>query len=256
MAAPFPRSTATEAPDVETASDAYARRFAGPVGTWLLAVQTETLRRLLAPWPAASVLDVGGGHAQAAAPLVAWGHPVTVTGSAPSCRARLDRLLPAAAFRFEECPVHALPFPDASFDVVVALRLLAHVGAWRELLGELARVARVAIVLDYPPRRGVHRWADRLFGWKRAVEGDTRPYRSFLPGEIEGELARMGWVASASRGELLLPLAFHRLLRAAPISRLLEATPRRLGVTARRGAPVMLLATRPQPEETGRHSGR
>ena len=34
-------------PDIETASDAYALRFSGPVGDYLLDVQAQTVRRLL-----------------------------------------------------------------------------------------------------------------------------------------------------------------------------------------------------------------
>ena len=60
------------APDVETASDDYAARFAGPVGAWMLQVQERAVLELIAPWPGASVLDVGGGHAQ----LAAGGDPI------------------------------------------------------------------------------------------------------------------------------------------------------------------------------------
>ena len=233
-------------PDVETASEAYARRFAGPVGEWLLAVQTAALRELLAPVPAAAVLDVGGGHAQAAVPLVADGHRVTVTGSDGTCRDRLDRLLPAGGFAFERGALHPLPFPDRGFDVVIALRLLTHVTPWEALLAELCRVSRAAVIVDYPPRGGLHRFAGPLFAWKRAVEKDTRPYRRFGAGEIRAALRRAGWERADERRELLLPLAFHRLLRSTRVSRPLEAAGRRLGLTRRWGAPVLLLA-RPAP---------
>jgi SAM-dependent methyltransferase len=235
------------APDVETASDAYAHRFAGPVGEWLLAVQTAALRELLAPFAAATVLDVGGGHAQAAVPLVADGHRVTVTGSEESCRGRLDRLLPAGDFAFERCPLDALPFPDRSFEVVVALRLLAHAPRWDALLAELCRVARAAVVFDYPPRSGMHRLAGALYRWKVAVERDTRPYRRFPRGEVAASLARFGWEPAAQRRELLLPLALHRLVRRPAVSRPVEGTARRLGLTRRWGAPVLLRAAPLRP---------
>ena len=56
------------APDVETASEDYARRFAGEVGRYFLDVQAEIVLEMLASWPQASVLEVGGGHAQLAGP--------------------------------------------------------------------------------------------------------------------------------------------------------------------------------------------
>ena len=56
----------TLTPDVETASDGYARRFAGPVGTYFLARQAAAVARLLSDSdaPGRRALDVGGGHGQ------------------------------------------------------------------------------------------------------------------------------------------------------------------------------------------------
>jgi len=68
--------------DVETSSDAYARRFAGPLGEYFLEVQSRLTLDLLAPWPGARVLDVGGGHGQTIGALVESGFDVTVLGSA------------------------------------------------------------------------------------------------------------------------------------------------------------------------------
>jgi len=228
------------APDVETASEAYARRFGGPVGELLLDAQTTALRELLAPFPGASVLDVGGGHAQAAAPLAADGHRLTVTGSETSCRARLDRLLPAGSFAFARAPLDALPFPDGSFEVVVALRMLAHAPRWEALLGELCRVARDAVIVDYPPRSGLHRMARGLFVLKWAIERDTRRYRTFAPGAMEGAFAALGWELAAERRELFFPLVLHRLLRAPRLSGVVERAARGLGLTRRWGSPALL----------------
>ena len=239
--APHPRAwPAAAAPDVETASDVYAHRFRGPVGELLLDAQTAPLRELLAPFPGTTVLDVGGGHAQAAAPLFADGHVLTVTGSETSCRARLDRLLPAGSFAFVRAPLDTLPFPDASFDVVVALRLLAHAPRWESLLAELCRVARDAVIVDYPPRSGLHKMARSLFALKRLIERDTRRYRTFAPGSVEGALAALGWEVAAERRELLLPLVLHRLLRAPLLSRPVERAAWRLGLTRRWGSPVLI----------------
>ena len=51
-----------EEADVTTSSADYARRFAGGVGAWFLEVQAKATLDLLAPWPGASVLDVGAGR--------------------------------------------------------------------------------------------------------------------------------------------------------------------------------------------------
>ncbi|MEM9907111.1 MAG: hypothetical protein AAF921_19010, partial [Cyanobacteria bacterium P01_D01_bin.44] len=71
-----------ETADIETASDSYASRFAGKSGTWLLGVQQAATLKMLADYPQASVLDVGGGHGQLTEALIEQGHQVTVLGSA------------------------------------------------------------------------------------------------------------------------------------------------------------------------------
>jgi len=137
---PFPESA-----DIETASEDYARRFSGKVGDYFLEVQTRAVLELLSPWPQARVLEVGGGHAQLAVPLVREGYRVTVSGSSETCRARLDRFLPPGSCEFLCCDMLRLPFPDRHFDLVLAFRLLPHVERWRELIAEMCRVAEKAL---------------------------------------------------------------------------------------------------------------
>jgi SAM-dependent methyltransferase len=232
------------APDVVTASDDYARRFAGPVGAWLLAVQAARALELLEPWAGGSAVDVGGGHAQLAPALVGRGWDVTVTGSAPSCRARLDRLLPAGSFRFERCDLAPLPFAERAFDVALAFRLLTHLEDWEGLVGELCRVARHAVLLEYPDRRSVNLVAGPLFGAKRAVEGDTRPFRAFSRRQVAGALRRHGFRVAALRPELFLPLALHRAAGSAALSRAAERLSAGLGLTRAFGSPVLVLGVR------------
>src|SRR5262249_18315559 len=97
----MPRVSEREEADVETSSDAYARRFAGSVGRFFLDVQARTTLELLRPFPGASVLDVGGGHGQLALPLADAGYAVTVYGSREVCGDRVRDLVAGrrAAFR-------------------------------------------------------------------------------------------------------------------------------------------------------------
>jgi ubiquinone/menaquinone biosynthesis C-methylase UbiE len=164
-------SAPREDADVETSSDDYAKRFAGPVGEWFLRLQARTTADLVARWPGASVLDVGGGHGQLARPLVEAGYDVTVFGSDPVCGERLKEMTDARLVRFFSGDLLALPFPDRSYDVVTCFRLLPHAAAWRALIGQLARVARKAVVIDYPTRRSVNALSGALFGLKKGVEG-------------------------------------------------------------------------------------
>lgn len=232
------------APDVETASEDYARRFAGEVGRYFLDVQEETVLELLAPWRQARVLEVGGGHAQLAGPLVERGFQVTVTGSDETCRARLDRSLPPGSFGFQVCDAAGLPFPDRSFDVVLAVRLLTHLEGWREALAEMCRVAGRAVIVDYPDTRSFNRLYGAFFAWKKAVEGNTRTFRCFSPREVIGECARHGFGRPAVRRQFFIPMVVHRAVGRAGVSRVLERASGALGLTRAFGSPVTLRVER------------
>jgi 2-polyprenyl-3-methyl-5-hydroxy-6-metoxy-1,4-benzoquinol methylase len=234
--------TAAEDADVVTSSAAYARRFAGPVGAWFLDVQARITLELLAPWPGASVLDVGGGHGQLLGPLLDAGHPVTVYGSGEACRERIAGRLDGTRARFEVGDLLRAPWAAGAFDVVVSYRLLPHVAAWRELLAELCRLARRAVLVDYPTRRSVNAAAGALFAAKKTVEGDTRPFAVFRDGDVEAALAAAGFRATARRPEFFFPMALHRGLGAAPVSRGLETAARGLGLTRALGSPVIMRA--------------
>jgi 2-polyprenyl-3-methyl-5-hydroxy-6-metoxy-1,4-benzoquinol methylase len=228
------------APDVETSSAAYARRFQGAVGDWFLEVQARLTLELLRPWPGARVLEVGGGHGQLTGPLVEAGYEVTVLASDESCRERVRPWVDAGRARFEVGDLSQPPGGRSAFDLALSFRLLPHVGDWPALVAGLCRAARWAVVLDYPTRRSVNNWSGAFFDVKKQVEGDTRPFRVFDDREVEEAFAAQGFTATARRPQFLLPMALHRGLRAAPLSRGLEAAAAGLGLTRRWGSPVVL----------------
>jgi SAM-dependent methyltransferase len=233
-----------EAADIETSSEDYARRFAGEVGRYFLEVQTAIALKMLAPFRGARVLDVGGGHAQLAVPLVENGVDVTVVGSGEVCRERLDRLLPQGGFDFQACNLLRLPFADRSFEVVVAFRLLAHVDRWRELVRELCRVAERAVIVDYSDVRSFNVLYGPLFRLKRAIEGNTRTFLTFRQGQVAAELARHGFGRCAARREFFVPMVVHRAVGRAGFSRGVERVSSALGLTRAFGSPVILRAER------------
>lgn len=227
--------------DVETASAAYALRFSGPVGAWFLERQAALTLELMRPFPAARVVDVGGGHGQLAGALAAAGHEVTVYASGAEAASETVREMAAAgrlALRTGDL-LHA-PWPDRTFDVALCFRLLPHARDWRRLAGALSRLAARAVIVDYPTARSLNALAGALFGLKRSVEGDTRPFTVFRDREVAEAFGAHGLRPTARRGQFVLPMALHRALRSAGLARVLEGAAGALGLRRALGSPVIL----------------
>ena len=243
--APAGYSTLREDADIATSSEDYAHRFAGEVGRWFLETQSRLALGLLRELPAgASVLDVGGGHAQIAPLLIEAGYAVTVVGSNPVCNRRLTRWTETGSCRFEVADLLALPYPAQSFDAVVCFRLLPHSVAWTRLIGELCRVARQSVLLDYPSSRSANILSERLFALKKGIELNTRPFMPFTPREIRGAFAADGFAVAAERPQFLVPMALHRLGNRTGLSRAVEIPGRLLGLTRWFGSPIIVRADR------------
>jgi ubiquinone/menaquinone biosynthesis C-methylase UbiE len=244
-----PGDAARENADVDSSSEEYARRFAGPIGRWFLDVQTEITLGALAGLPrGATILDVGGGHAQAAPPLIEAGYRVTVVGSDPSCGIRLAPWTSAGRCRFEVADLQRLPYRDGSFDAVVCYRLLAHSVAWTRLVAELCRVAAHRVVVDYPARRSVNIVSQRFFDLKRSIEGVmTRRFSLFSRQEIAQAFGAAGFTVAQEWPQFLLPMALYRLAGSVRIARAAEWPGRAMGLTRVLGSPVIVRADRHAP---------
>jgi len=237
-----PPTGPVETPDIETASPGYASRFAGPVGTYFLDLQTRSLLSLLDSFPPpGTLLDVGGGHAQVAPALAAQGYTVTVLGSHADCFRHHPEL---ATCHTQVGDVVDLPFPDQTFDIVTSFRLLPHLTAWRRCLTELCRVARRAVVVDYPSIRSVNACSRWLFPLKRRIEGNTRPWTLFHPREIADAFSAEGFALVGARAQFLLPMVLYRMAGSARVARALEWLPHHLGLTRRWGSPIVACAAR------------
>jgi len=240
MSATDPQCPFPETADIHTSSDEYATRFSGPAGEWMLAVQEQMTLRLMRPFPDASVLDVGGGHGQLAVPLCRAGWRVTVLGSDESCRHRIQSIVDSGACRFRVGDVVRLPFPDNSFDVALSFRLLTHCERWPELVRELCRVARQAVIVDYPTGQSLNAVAPALFGAKKKFEKNTRTWALFRHRQVIDEFAKNGFVPAETKKQFFLPMVLHRMLKCRAASAALEAFCRALGLTRRWGSPVIV----------------
>jgi ubiquinone/menaquinone biosynthesis C-methylase UbiE len=238
----------TETPDVETASEAYARRFSGPIGAYLLDVQRDLVMRML---PAASggglrILEVGGGHGQLTPAFLDAGHEVVVHGSAASCAARQRPLMTERPdrLRFVVSSLWSLPFADGAFDAVIGLRLLAHVKRFEALLAEMARVSLGTVIVDFAPQISSNFFEPLLFPLKRRVEGDTRPFFCYRTAQLRSALTAAGFGRFRVEKQFFLPMVVHRKMARRNLSEMLERTAGTVGLTALLGAPAVFAAER------------
>jgi SAM-dependent methyltransferase len=233
-----------ETADIETATTDYASRFSGPAGEFFLDKQTKITLSFLADLPQARVLDVGGGHAQLAEPLIQHGFDITVTGSDESCRMRLDQRIAPGDFEYHTCDSLQLPFEDRSFDVVMAFRLLPHVTRWQALIKELCRVADKCVIVDYPDRRSANILYEQFFGMKKKMEGNTRPFTLFSRRQISRELIKNGFLKPSFVPEFFLPMVIHRKLKNRTISSAVENCCKWTGMTSLLGSPIIFRSDR------------
>jgi 2-polyprenyl-3-methyl-5-hydroxy-6-metoxy-1,4-benzoquinol methylase len=229
-----------ETADIETSSADYARRFAGPTGEWLLRVQAEATLAMLKPYPKATILEVGGGHGQLTPHLIEAGHAVTVLGSDESCQERIRPWLEAGQCQFQVGNVLAMPYADDAFDVVISYRFLAHVEQWQAFLSELTRVAKQAVIVDYPTLRSINYITPLLFSLKKGVEGNTRPYTCYSEPELLAFAQSLGLSVGDRYAQFFWPMVLHRVLKKPQISALLEGGVRGVGLSRLLGSPVIL----------------
>ena len=240
------RAVVRENADIESSSEQYAYRFRGAVGQWFLAVQTEITLEALAGLPrGARILDVGGGHAQVAPPLIEAGYRVTIVGSDPSCGARLRPWTSSGQCTFEVADLLHLPYADRAFDAVICYRLVAHSVNWTRLINELCRVSADRVIVDYPAKRSVNIISRRLFDMKRSIEGvTTRRFSLYGRDEMSRAFESAGFQVTAHRPQFLMPMVLYRLAGSAVLGRLAEWPARRLGLTHLLGSPVIARADR------------
>lgn len=239
---PFP-----ETADIETSSDKYAKRFSGEAGTWMLSVQETLTLALLDDVKPCKALDVGGGHGQITIPLCREGYDVSVVGSSESCRKRIQGVIEQGKCSFQVGNVIDLPFPDDSFPVVVAFRLLTHCDQWPKLISELCRVSSKTVIVDYPTSQSMNAIAPALFKAKKKLEKDTRTWRLFKHAEVRKEFEANGFRMTASRSQFFWPMVLHRALKSRKLSAFLEAGPRILGLTRLAGSPVITRMEKERP---------
>jgi ubiquinone/menaquinone biosynthesis C-methylase UbiE len=232
--------------DPAMASGFDAKRFGGPIGQILLQDQERVIAEFLGNVSGRRVLDMATGTGRAALALATRGAVVTgVDASREMLSVARTRAADAGlTIEFAEGDAHALAFADRSFDSVVCLRMLMHVPDWRKALAELCRVTQHQIVFDYP---AIGSAAALQAVWRRAaltMGQRVEAYRVFRSRDVARELSRHGFRVTRTHKQFVLPIALHKAIGSAGVTRGVEGVLARAGVLRLAGSPVTIAAER------------
>lgn len=157
--------------------DGYDRRYdARDADGHALRARLRVTLRLVGDGPGA-ILDAGMGPGRLCAELARRGFTVSGVDAAPEMVSAARERLPDAADRLVCAPIESLPFPDASFDAVVATGVLEY-ASLPAALAELARMLRPGgtAVVSYPNPHALYGiWKSRL--WYPGVRAGKRILR-------------------------------------------------------------------------------
>ncbi len=231
---------AAHSPDIETASADYATRFAGKSGEYLLSVQNNIARGFLLDFPDAKILEVGGGHGQLRGLYSELGNRYVLQGSRSECFDLLEDAGPNESRTI--CDLRQLPYEDNEFDVVIAIRLLCHLSDWDTVYREMCRVAKCAVIIDFPTKRSLNALTPLLFSVKKKIEKNTRHYETFHPSSFTAIPTAHGFDRIRRTNQFFLPMVVHRVLGGNIVARFVESVCRGIGLTACFGSPVLQIA--------------
>ena len=232
--------------DAANAQSFDARRFGGPIGDLVAQGQADVLADMLGPVKGRSIIDVGTGTGRGAFLLASAGARVTgIDASDEMLAIARDRAREtAAAVEFQMGDAHAIEYGDQSFDIAVSLRVLMHTPKWRQCIAELCRVARHAVVIDYPSAASTALGQSLARKLLHPVGLSSEPYRVFFDGQIRRELEAHGFRITAMHRQFVLPIAVHKMIGSRRFTETSEQWLARIGMLRLFGSPVTVYAER------------
>lgn len=236
-----------------------ALRFSGPIGELLLETQERLLLDAIAPLAEAPVagrpcagvrvLDVGTGTGRAAIGLARAGAGVVGVDASAEM---LDVARARAAAQtdvdmdvtFDVGDAHALPFSSGEFDVAVSLRVLMHTPDWRRCVGELCRVSRQRVIVDFPSLTSAAALESLVRHGRRAFGARVESYRVMSERAVRAAFAAQGFRVVSVHRQFVLPIAAHKAIGSRSFTVGLERALAAAGVLWLIGSPVTMVAER------------
>jgi ubiquinone/menaquinone biosynthesis C-methylase UbiE len=139
---------------------------------------------------------------------------------------------------------HQLPLRDGAVDAAVCLRVLMHAIDWRQCIGELCRVSRRRVVVDFPAALSFAAIESRLRAQRRKQGRAVEAYRVIAERDMAAVFASHGYRIVSVRRQFVLPIAFHKSLGRFGLTRRLERLLAGAGLLRLLGSPVTMVAER------------
>ena len=239
----------------EVAEEFDTLRFSGPIGQYLLHEQEDLLMSAFRPLGAGddehalagcSVLDVGTGTGRAAIGLARAGATVVgVDASAEMLEVARGRAGEAGVdVVFDAGDAHALPFPGNHFDAAVSLRVLMHTPDWVRCVGELCRVARRRVVVDFPSLSSLAAIESGARFARRAIGHQVEAYRVMAERQVIAAFDANGFRVVRIHRQFVLPIALHKAIGSLAFTRGVERALAMAGLLWLAGSPVTMVAER------------
>jgi ubiquinone/menaquinone biosynthesis C-methylase UbiE len=139
---------------------------------------------------------------------------------------------------------HQLPIGDRCVDSAVCLRLLMHAIDWRACIGELCRVTRWRVVVDFPAIGSFAAIESGLRHLRHRRGATVEAYRVLAERDVAAEFARHGFRIVVVRRQFVLPIALHKAVGQFAITGGLERVFAAIGLLKLLGSPVTMVAER------------
>lgn len=223
-----------------------ALRFGGPIGEIVAASQRDILARAFAPAGGRTILDVGTGTGRAALTLADLGaRVIALDYSAEMVRVARSRAAQGPSKPvFGRADAQQLPVGDRRVDGAVCLRLLMHLPDWERAVAELCRVARWRVVVDYPSARSLAALESAFRRMVLAAGRRVEAYRVMSAREVCRAFAVHGFRLVSTDRQFVLPIAMHKAVGRAGMTRGVEGALAAVGLRRLIGSPVTMVFER------------